>query len=166
VAASDVIWSLNADVVLRDPLSDETRSSRKGLVVTSFVANIYFRLGVQIESAHLVGIKIATPNSPVIDLMLAVLVCYFLLSFAVHALIDIAMARMAIDEAVHAANEQQAQIADDTERARNNARRALAVHLRQRRRVTFVIVASSSIFLDFAAPIGLGILAVASWWTA
>lgn len=86
----------NIEETIKDPLSEETRKSRKSLLAFSFIGIAIVHTGfipVKIES---MGIQFAKADQNKILILLGFVVIYFLISFLIYAVSDFLIIRINI----------------------------------------------------------------------
>jgi hypothetical protein len=78
----------NIEEIFKDPLSQETRRTRKLLLATSFIGILIFYTGFLPEKIENLGIQFSKVEQHVVSKIMGYVIIYFLFSFVVYALSD------------------------------------------------------------------------------
>jgi len=80
------------DVLLRDPLAENTRRERTRLLLSSVGALVVAKAGIIPTKIESLGVTFTASNQRAIVVLFGVVVAYFLLAFLIYGLFDIMLA--------------------------------------------------------------------------
>ncbi|MDR3579158.1 MAG: hypothetical protein P4L44_04240 [Oryzomonas sp.] len=159
-----------SEILLKDPLSELTRKERRMLIVVSSIAITMIKTGLVPSKISALGVEFTTANQSSILNMIAYIIVYLLVAFAIYAFSDFVEWRVNFYKSIISSNEQElmATFAYNVEKSDVGELKKIIQNLKNKSILwnsTSKPVSIVRILLDIVFPILLGFVSIALIYT-